>query len=162
MDIIYNYPENDYDIKVEQVELDEKTEKEQNIWLNNPRVQGKMDYELLSVILPEIDIQNTGLTDYDLKIIETVVPDFTLGDNEPIIADLTDLKKENEEKKAHVKELKKQLHKNNSDNQTPSYFTVTFKSYEDKAQFLEQLGINGDDVFITGENFEEKLSEFYT
>jgi len=159
MDMIYNYPTNDYDIKVEQVELDEKTEKEQNIFLNNKRVQGEMDYELLAVILPDIDIANTGLTDYDIQLIETIVPNFTLGSNEEIISDLQDLKQDNGEKKAHVKELKKQLHKNNADNQTPSYFTVTFKNYQDKAEFLEGLGINGDDVFITGEKFIEKVKE---
>jgi hypothetical protein len=161
MDLIFDYPANDYDVKVEEVEFDDKTEKEQNIFLNNKRVQGETDYEMLAIILPDIDIENTGLTDYDIQMVESIVPDFHMGDNTSIIADSQDLKKNNEEKKTHVKELKKTLHKNNQDNQTPSYFTVTFKDYNSKAEFLEQLGINGDDVFIVSKNFLEKLNEFY-
>ena len=161
LDLIYDYPTNDYDIKVEKVEFDDKTEKEQNIFLNNKRVQGEMDYELLAELLPDIDIENTGLGDYDIQMIQTIVPDFTLGNNETILEDMQELKKPYEDKKAHVKELKKSLHKQNSDKQTPSYFTVTFKDYNSKAEFLEQIGINGDDVFIVAENFLDKLNEFY-
>jgi hypothetical protein len=159
-DLYYNYDgtkEKDYDIKVECVEMNEKTEKEQNIYMDAKRTNTPQDYELLAVILPEIDMENTGLNDYDLQIIESIVPDFNLGSNEEIILDTQDLKKEYEEKKSKMKELKKDIHNKNQENQTPSYFTVTFKNYNEKAEFLERLGINGDSVFITGEQFINKL-----
>ena len=73
MDLIYNYDgskEKDYNIKVEQIELDLKTEKEQNIFLNNKNVQGENDFELLAELLPEINIENAALTDYDISLIE--------------------------------------------------------------------------------------------
>lgn len=158
LDIINNYTgENDYDIKVEVVQLDDKTEKEQNIFLNNKRVQGEMDYELLASILPEINIENTGLDNYDIGIIETIVPDFTLGNNEEIINDNENLKVDYDKRKEDIKNLKKNIKNGISENQSATHFTVTFKTYNDKAEFLESIGINGDDVFITGEKFKERI-----
>lgn len=160
MDLIYGYdgtPEKDYDIKVEQVDLDDKTEKEQNIFLNNKRVQGEMDYELLAEILPDIDIENTGLIDYDLQIIQSMVPDFEFGKNDTVKTDLVDLGKEYEDKKQEIKDLKKKMKNDVSDHQTASYFTVTFKTYDDKAGFLEQNGIDGDSVMIRGEDFTNAM-----
>jgi hypothetical protein len=163
-DLYYGYDEIekiDYDIKVEAIELTEKQEKEQNIYMDAKRTNTPQDYEMLAVILPDIELENTGLTDYDIQIIESIVPDFKLGDTDIILEDLTDLKKEYNEKKEHVKNVKKQMHSDNQDRQSFSYFTITFKDYNDKAQFLEQLGINGDDVFVQGEKFIEKIEEFY-
>lgn len=162
MDLIYSYDgstEKDYDVKVEQVMLDPKTEKEQNIFLNNRRVQGEMDYELLAEILPEIEIENTGLVDYDLQIIESVSPNFISGRNDIIKNDNVELKAEYEQRKEATKQLKKDIKNSIGDKQTPSYFTVTFASYEDKAAFLESYGLNGDTVFIKGEDFAEKINE---
>lgn len=161
LDTIYNYnsetKQNNYDIKVEQVELDEKTEKEQNIFLNNKRVQGETDYELLALILPDIDIENTGLTDYDLKIVESFVSDFKMGDNELILEGADDLKKSYDEKKQEIKDLKKALKEDVNEVHRASYFTITFGNYNDKASFLESYGIDGDSVFIKGEDFAEKI-----
>ena len=56
------------------VNLDEKTEKEQNIFQTKSRTD--LDNELLADLLPDIDIANTGLTDEDLRVIEIVVPNF--------------------------------------------------------------------------------------
>jgi hypothetical protein len=161
-DLEYKYDgteKTDYEVKVEAIELTEKQEREQNIYMDAKRTNTPQDYELLAVILPDIDIANTGLTDYDIQLIETVVPNFTMGSNEDIISDLQDLKQDNEERKANMKKLKKDIKNGVADNQTPSYFTVTFKNYQDKAEFLEGYGINGDAVFITGESFVDKINE---
>ena len=160
LDIIHDYdgsPEKDYLIKVEVVDMDDKTEMEQNIFLNNKRVQGEMDYEKLGIILPEIDISLTGLDEYDISMIQTLVPNFDLGRNEEIIKDNTELKKDYEERKEEMKQLKKDIKHNVSEHQLATHFTVTFRTYDDKAGFLERIGINGDDVFITGERFTERI-----
>jgi hypothetical protein len=163
-DLEYKYDgtkETDYDLKVEAIELTLQQEKEQNIYMDARATNTKQDIELLALILPELTIENTGLEDYDIQLIESQVPDFHLGDNEPIKTDLQDLKKDDQANKAAVKELKKSLHKANKENQTPSYFTVTFKDYDSKAEFLEQIGINGDEVFIKSDNFINLVNEFY-
>lgn len=62
-------PETDYLVRVDVVEMDEKSEKELNILLNNPNAQGKWDNDALARLIPEIDYQFAGLTEVDLSII---------------------------------------------------------------------------------------------
>ncbi len=149
----------DYDIKVEVVELDEKTEREQNIFLNNKRVQGEMDYELMAAILPELDIEATGLEQYDIDIIKSLNINFEYGNNETIENDSKELKKTAKEKSDHVKDVKRIMKDNVKDNQRSSYFSVVFDTYENKAEFLEQFGINADTAFIKGEDLIQKINQ---
>lgn len=156
LDLINGYDgKNDYDIKVEKVNLDDKTEKEQNIFLNNKRVQGETDYELLSKLLPDIEKENAGIDDYDIDIVKSIVPDFNFGDNEIIQNDFKELKGDKEQ----IKKLKKDIKKQTSNNQQSFYFVVTFDSNDDKCEFLESIGINGDNVYITSKEFITKLNE---
>jgi hypothetical protein len=158
MDLIFNYDgNNDYDIKVEAVEFDDKTEKEQNIFLNNKRVQGETDYELLALIIPDLNIENTGLTDYDLTIIKSLVPDVNYGNNEGIIKDNEESKKDFAQKKEEIKQLKSDIKNSIKENQLPTHFTVAFKTYDEKEEFLESIGISGDTTMITSDQFLSKL-----
>lgn len=71
LDIINNYdgtPETDYEIKVEAVELDDKTEREQNIFMNSPSAMGEFDMEKIKVLVPEIDYKAAGLSEADMNI----------------------------------------------------------------------------------------------
>ena len=163
MDLIFNYDGSkakDYDVKVEQIELDLKTEKEQNIFLNNKNVQGETDFELLADILPDINWEVAGLTDYDIQLVESLVPNFTSGNNNEIKNDIEAIKpvKEKVHKtKEQVKADKQKIKSDIGDKQQPFYFTVTFDSFMDKSEFLEGLGINGDQVFITSKQFINAL-----
>lgn len=40
-----------------------------------------------------------------------------------------------------------------------THFTVTFKTYDEKAEFLENIGINRDDVYITSDKFLKRLND---
>ncbi len=157
LDLIYGYdgsPEKDYQVKVEQIELDEKTEKEQNIFLNNKRVQGETDHELMAALIQEIDIEEAGLEEYDINLIESLVPDFKYGKNEAIKQDIANL-----DKKQDIKDKKSKIRKDVGESHLQSHFTVTFNSYSEKAEYLESLGINGDTIFITSKQFIAKISE---
>lgn len=177
MDLHYKYdntPNTDYDVKVEKVLFDLKTEREQNIFLNNPRVQGETDYLKLSTFINEIDIQNTGLNEYDLNIIQSVSPDFNFGEinnfQNEMIGQKNDVPKEKdnlinaqsqtpEEKKQAIKDLKSNIKEDYRNENKPTYFTVTFDTYESKAEFLESLGLNADETFINGVNFSKLVFE---
>ncbi len=65
----YESGENDYELRVEVVEMDEKTEKEQNIFMNNRSVQGEFDTDMLENMLSDIDYTNAGLDDFDLQML---------------------------------------------------------------------------------------------
>lgn len=166
LDLIYNYDgsqEKDYDIKVEKIELTEKQEKEQNIFLNNKRVQGQTDFHLMAELIKEIDIEDAGLEVTDINYIETIVPDFKFAKNDEIKQEIEALKetpKTDQEKKDHVKNVKKEVKDAlASGTHAASYFVVTFKSYDEKAEFLEGIGINGDDIYINAERFLKRLND---
>lgn len=71
LDEINNYSDgkNDYEINVEVVELSEKEEKEQNLFMNNKNVQGEFDENILKTILTDIDYSNAGFSDFDLDML---------------------------------------------------------------------------------------------
>jgi hypothetical protein len=161
LDLCHNYDgtaETDYDVKVEQIEIDLKTEKEQNIFLNNKRVQGEMDMELMAELISEIDIENAALEEYDIEMIETLVPNFKMGDNSLFKIDSEILKERTEEEKAITKAGRKETKNATTESRLSTHFTVTFKTYDEKAEFLENIGINGDDVYITSDKFLKRLN----
>lgn len=65
---------NDYEIKVEVIEVDLKKEKELNVFFNSKAVQGEMDYKKLAQIFPDIDASLAGLDDLDIEMIEIELP----------------------------------------------------------------------------------------
>lgn len=71
---------NDYLIRVEVVHMDEKTEKEQNIFMNNRNVQGEFDSDMLKELLDGIDYNYAGLNDFDLNMLGIGDIDFTIND----------------------------------------------------------------------------------
>ena len=62
MDELQKFPDNDYRIRVDVIDVDEKQEKELNILLNNPNAQGTWDFNALAQIVPDIDWKDAGLT----------------------------------------------------------------------------------------------------
>lgn len=166
LDLIYNYDgtdATDYEIKVEKIELTEKQEKEQNIFLNNKRVQGQTDYRLMADLIQEIDIEEAGLEQVDIDYIETIVPDFQFSSADAIKNEIEALKQEpktDQQKKDHVKNVKKEVKDAlGSGTHAASYFVVTFKTYDEKAEFLEGIGINGDDIYLNAEKFLKRLND---
>ena len=71
----YEAGKNDYEIKVEVINVDLKKEKELNIFFNSKAVQGEMDYKKLALIFPDIDADLAGLDEVDLSMIEIELPD---------------------------------------------------------------------------------------
>lgn len=69
LDEINNFPEKDYTLKVEMVDVDERTEKAMNVALNNSAIGGTFDYDMLAALVPDIDYKDAGLTEADLSMI---------------------------------------------------------------------------------------------
>lgn len=61
--------DNDYNIRVDLVDIDEKSEKELNILTNNPNAMGEWDLDSLASLIPDIDYKDAGLTEADLSMI---------------------------------------------------------------------------------------------
>ena len=79
VDLIQGYdgtPETDYDIKVEAVDFDEKTEKEQLLFM--AKSQDPIDYNLVAknFSIDEIDFKAAGFTEQDTKQIKMLQDDL--------------------------------------------------------------------------------------
>ena len=110
--------------------------------------------------MPDIDMSNAAIEDYDIEIMESLIPDFKMGNNESIIEQITDrAEKSDEEKKSNLKELKKKMKQGIEGNQQASYFIVTFPDYDEKAEYLESIGISGDSIYITHKEYLKRMNE---
>lgn len=173
MDELNKFPENDYALRVDLIDVDDKQEKELNILLNNPNAQGKWDYDALAKMVPDIDWKDAGLTDVDLNLIgcdyllqteeENSIAD-ALSDmmsevNEQNESDKAQRQLERAEKVAHMKEVKQQV-KENSQKQAEdmdAYVMLSFDTYEAKTAFMERFGYDPNMKFIKGEVFDEQI-----
>lgn len=175
LDVLNKYdgtPDTDYEVKVEKIELDLKTEKEQNIFQTQSRTQ--FDLDILSTMIPDIDYKNAGLTDDDLQLIGI---DFTFQtETEQSITDeinnltlpiqnqkeaVKQAKKElsQAEKIAHNKEVKAQVMQEAQDKaeNMEAYVMISFEDYKTKAAFMERFGFDAREKFLKGEVFENMI-----
>lgn len=165
--------ENDYSLRVELINVDEKTEKQLNITLNNPNVGGQWNFDALAQIVPDIDWKDAGLTDADLNMIGV---DFLLQTEEEnsladalsdMMSPVTEQKEadkaakqlERAEKVAHMKEVKQQVKENaqKTAQNMEAYVMLSFDTYDAKAAFCERFGYDPDMKFIKGEVFDEQV-----
>jgi hypothetical protein len=162
MDMYYKYDgtnETNYQVKVEAVEFDEKTEKEQLTYeaLGNTRA----DYSLVAEYINDIDYTNLGLSDYDINEIFNFVVD--INGYTPQVETYDDLittpqvetkdLPTYEEKKEQVKHMKQQVKEKAIERQKDedAFITLSFSSYEAKSAFCEIMGIDPDERFAKGE-----------
>lgn len=145
-----------YRVKVEAIEVDVKTEKELNILFNNPNVQGEWDNDKLRSLIPDIDYMDAGLTEADLASIGVEIDALGIDD---IAADIAELQRPYEERKAAVKEAKRQI-KEQTEAKAQEHFshvTLTFDSYAAKSAFMLRFGYQPMETYIKGEIFAEMI-----
>lgn len=164
-------PESDYEVKVELVDFDEKTEKEQMTYmaLGNTRA----DFDLIAPYINDIDYNSIGLAQEELSAIFALVPkseavelssfddmimsytpkeEATLQEHSnsididrsesPQISNTEAVK----QSKAEVKEkaMERALNQN-------AYITLSFSSHNAKADFCALLGIDEMESYAKGE-----------
>lgn len=119
----------EYRLQVAAVDLDPKTEKEQNIFMNNTDVQGSFDFEKLEVMVPEIDLELAGLEFADIyKAFGDAAVDAKKAD------ELAALSNRMHETVALFEGLKK---KSDDRNDTDFYLVVVFKNHEERKAFTD-------------------------
>lgn len=173
MDELQKFPENDYRIRVDIIDVDEKQEKELNILLNNPNAQGSWDYDALARLVPDIDYKDAGLTDADLNMIgcdfllQTEEENSLAGALEEMMQPVTEQKEaekaarqlERAEKVAHMKDVKQQVKEQAQETAAnmDAYLMLSFDTWEAKAAFCERFGYDPNMKFIKGEVFDNQV-----
>lgn len=181
LDEIYKYPENDYALRVEMIDVDFETEKTLNIALNNSNISGRWDYEKLAQLIPDIDYKDAGLTDADLNMIgvdyllqteeENNIADALDDLMSPIIEEREEVKAERaaeremekaierEAKVQHMKDVKQQVKEAAvaKAEQMDAYVMLSFSTWGAKAEFCERFGYPAEMKIIKGEVFAEQV-----
>ena len=165
--------ENDYRIRVDVVDMDEKSEKELNILANNPNAQGSWDYDALRELVPDIDYKDAGLTEADLNMIgcdfllQTEEENNIANELESMMSEVNERQEaekaqrqmERAAKTAHMKDVKQKV-KDAAQKQAQdmdAYVMLSFDTWETKAAFCRRFGYDPYDKFLKGEVFSEQV-----
>ena len=175
LDMIHGYDgnDNDYDVKVEVVELDAKTEKAQLTYMAVGNTKPEKD--LIARYIGDIDkdvYSDLGFEDDELKDILAIADDSSNGSVEDALSDFlspvdvvsTDTTTEetiqadtpemdDEAKKAHVKSIKEKTARLANERQQAenAYVILSFTTAAAKEAFIDIVGCQPDAKFVKGE-----------
>lgn len=138
----------DYKLTVAVIDVTSKQEKEINIILNNQSLHGEWNTDLLIEMFKDIDMDNTGFTDYDLSIFGVDKDVDSMQEPDEV--------KDVKENIASIKAAKKES-KDKNISKGENYIILTFGSIEAKESFLESIGHEVDDRYIKGEILAKKI-----
>ena len=161
LDAINKYdgtPKTNYEVKVESINLDEKTEKEQNIFQTKSRTD--LDDEAMRILIKDIDYKNAGLDEFDLNYYGVDIPEIQ---NTNVVEELEQLYKPVEQRKEEVKEVKKQIKEAQIEKakDATSYITLSFDNHKNKEAFCQRFDIMDGINIVKGEEFSEKVERIY-
>lgn len=164
-------PQTDYDVKVEVVNLDEKTEKEQLTYMAVGNT--KADIDLISSYISDIDYLDIGLDEKSInEILSMAEPDLipiteSLDFGLPVSDEYTDAKIEvhkaadegYESRKEHMKAVKAQNLENSIRNQLneEAFITLSFSSFDAKASFCQMIGVPPESKYAKGEDVSRMI-----
>ena len=139
----------DYSLRVAVVDLDEQTEKEQNIFFNNLEAQGDWDLPKLEEIFKtDIHIDATG---FDMADVFDMFGDSPFIENPQTLETLSENLREAH--KTLVTITKRMDERENPD----FYLVVVFPSYKERKEWTDKLGL--EDTRYTS---REKLEQAFT
>jgi len=132
-----------YTLEVAVVDLDEKTERRMNVFINNPSAMGEFDLDALNALRLEFEFSgdDLGFSAEDMEVLFPVdLPDALADTAEASRAKntLTKIKEEREQAKKDL-EVEQSI---------GYYFTVICATVEQKERLLEALGVPGYEEFI--------------
>ncbi len=158
IDFLEKYPDKtpDYEIRVTVVSVDEKTEMEMNVFMNNPSAQGEWDLEALGSMKLDLDLDfsQAGFCETDIDILFSGDSRFSAE----FFEDVDDIKKA-KEKIREIKEQEAGLKKRCDEKQNASfYFTVVCPSREAKESLLRKIGVPKFETYINGDILNRKLT----
>ena len=156
----------DYEITVAMVDLSEKEEMEQNLFMNNSKAMGEYDEFQLAEIFESYDIEldNTGFELPDLGLMGIEI-DMTLDDDEipeQISEDDKEMLQLNGKIFTDSHELRKAIKEygNNGNREVIDLNVVlTFGTTEAKVSFMQRYGFEGGEKYIKGEVFDKIIEQ---
>ena len=140
----------DFSLKINQIDVDEKEEKEINIGMNNEAAMGEFDVDKLGDLFEGIDYNLAGFDD-------KAIGDILGGFDADLLSDM-DLQKradDYDEGIAHRKRMQAASQKTNS---VDYYSVLVFRDQSNRQEFFAFLGIK-DEEYIDGNKVIETIKE---
>lgn len=160
----YDGKGNDYFINVEVVDLSEKEEKEQNLFMNNKNVQGEFDEETLKTIMNDIDFSNAGFDDFDISSLGiggTQMAGISTNFSEVTKTDSGKKVDKKNQEKPKKKEESASTFKFDNDKKDDvlSCLVLSFDTQEEKVKFLCEYGFDANANIIDINDFIDKIKQ---
>jgi hypothetical protein len=152
----------DYDLDVALVDLTEKEERTQNVFMNNASAMGSWDTTALEALLKDVDrsdLPDTGFDATDLQIYfndDIVAPMFSESKQPDAVKDAMDEIDEisnaadNAKKIEKIKEDKKRARESAKDVDTEIFSVVCFASRAYQTRFVELCGSDSNARYVDG------------
>lgn len=138
----------DYALNVAKVDLDEKTEREQNVFLNNPEAQGEFDLEKLGLLFKDDQINN-DFAGFDIGDVYQLFGDSpVIQQPEQLQAIADGIRKAKETYDVIAK-------KNAQRNDTNYYSVVVYRDVEQRDRVHKLMGTDTENRFVNGDLVEE-------
>jgi hypothetical protein len=138
-----------YTITVDVVQLDEKTEKEQNVFLNNPNAQGDWDLKALEKMLAEeVNLENAGFSQAEIF---QLFGDGALKGGSEMNAELAEQVRLTKERFDKIRNSKA------GDLDSPHFYALLiFRNDSEREEFCKAIGVD-DNRYLDGSEVLEKL-----
>lgn len=133
----------DYELVVSVIDVDEKSEMELNVQLNNTSMQGEYDIDMLTEMINDgADVNLLGFSEADIDIL--------FGDSD--LVEMFEDTNETKEAKETLKDIKKNraeyAEKAKEDNDASYYFMVVCESSKQREELFNKMGVPFSEEFI--------------
>ncbi len=150
----------DYSLDVVVLDCDERDEKEQNLFFNNPSTQGTYDPELLGKMIAddEVDYRASGFDDMDIQLhLEGTRYEVTMFDDDGAPKSVQDDLDRLEEIQRMKRERKEHRARDQDANDPEFYAVVVFPDRGAQADFMERVGMSREDRYVDGVRLRTSL-----
>lgn len=144
----------DYRLTVAQLDLDDKTEKQLNAFLNNPSAQGNYELDGLKALIDEVGYEGAGFDFADVQ--------FTFGTETDAGASMfapgnDKAKKTIDEIKEIKDKIKRDKSKNCGKDDAEFYAVVIFQTRQELDGWLEGLGLPVEERYVDGRRLQNLM-----
>jgi len=156
IDFLEKYPDKtqDYEIRVTVISVDEKTEMEMNVFMNNPSAQGEWDIEALGNMALDmgLDFDDAGFTTADVDFLFDGDSRFSeLFEDTPDVKEtkntLKDIKEHREKSTEKLKEAQ----------QGEFFFVVVCPDAKSKESLMRAIGVPPFEKYVNGDLIAGKI-----
>lgn len=166
----------DYDLVVAVVDMDEKTEKEQNIAFNSTNLQGQFDIPKVQELFPDIDPNEAGITQEEIEQLNLGIHlsekmENAEEDIDDQVQEFDRIRKEKQEERKkqdpettnkdreNVNKRNQQAKENENQSHHIDYVVLSFSSAEAKENFCQKWGFDHLSQYIKGEKLDEVIND---